>query len=436
MIREQRTDVLVVGGGTAGFGAAITAARQGARVSLVEGTAKVGGVMAFCPGMPWGGGYPVGRNIGGLFEELTGRMVNLTPPAALVRPSTLENFGAEVIYDHDSATFTMFEMLEEAGVTVHLNTLAGAPTTADNRITSVIAYDRRGILTFRPGIVLDCSGDGEISAQAGVPYTVGNGAGNMMGVTLSFTMIGADWDRVFAEEDPYFERYAAVGIAEGRLHRDLAQLYLMKAFHPGAVFCNTVHIRGVDGTDPAAVARATQEGRRRCRQVARFLVESVPGFEHARMTDLGPTVGVRETRRLQAIHRITGEEIARATKFVDGIVACDNPVDDVMRGDGAMTHDAAVGKGAYYTIPLRSLLPQALENLAFAGRLICADPVAFASVRGMPQCMAMGQAVGTMASMALANGCSVQAVDRDAVVASLVSQGVNRIGQSAASTVG
>jgi len=426
--REQLTDILVIGGGTAGFGAAIAGARQGARVSLIEATAKVGGVMAFCPGMPWGGGYPVGRSIGGVFDELTGRLINQTPSAALVRPSTLENFGAEVIYDHDSAIYTMFEMLEEAGVSVHLNTIAGAPTVEGSRIVAVQAYDRRGPMSFRPGMVVDCSGDGETAARAGVPFTVGNGSGDMMGVTLSFTMIGADWSRVFAEDDPYFERYAAAGVAAGRLHPDLAKLYLMKGFHEGAVFCNTVHIRGVDGTDPAAVVRATQEGRRRCRQVARFLTESVPGFERARMTDLGPTVGVRETRRLEAMHRITGEEIARATRFEDGIVACDNPVDDVMRGEGEMTHHAAVDRGRYYTIPLRSLIPREIGNLLFAGRLICADPVAFASVRGMPQCMSMGQAVGTTAAMALREQRSVQAVDRARVVAALVAQGINRIG--------
>jgi hypothetical protein len=157
----------------------------------------------------------------------------------------------------------------------------------------------------------------------------------------------------------------------------------------------------------------------------------VPGFEKARMTDLGPTVGVRETRRLEAMHRITGQEIARTTKFEDGVVACDNPVDDVMRGDGAMTHDAAVEKGPYYTIPLRTLIPKHIENLTFAGRLICADPVAFASVRGMPQCMAMGQAVGNTAAMALEGQCSVQAVDARKVVAALVAQGINRIAGAA-----
>jgi FAD dependent oxidoreductase len=428
--RQHAVDVLIVGGGTAGFAAALAAARHGRRVSLVEATAKIGGVMAFCPGMPWGGGYPVRRSIGGIFDELTERLMALTPPAAAVRPSTLENFGPEVIYDHEAATFSMFEMLEAAGVEVHLNTIAGAPTVDTTRIVSVDAYDRRGPMTFLPQMVIDCSGDGELSAAAGVPYTVGNGSGDMMGVTLSFTMIGTDWTRVFEHDDPYFERYAAQGVATGQLHPDLAKLYLMRGFHEGSVFCNTVHIRGVDGRDPAAVTRATQEGRRRCRQVARFLIDCVPGFENARMTDLGPTVGVRETRRLEAVYRITGSDIAAATQFEDGIVACDNPIDDVMRGDGAMTHDAAVDAGAYYTIPLRCLVPRHIDNLLFAGRLICADAVAFASVRGMPQCMAMGQAVGTTAAIALAQSCAVQSVDPMQVVAALIAQGVNRIGVS------
>jgi hypothetical protein len=193
-----------------------------------------------------------------------------------------------------------------------------------------------------------------------------------------------------------------------------------------------VHLRGVDGTDPDAVARATQEGRRRCRALAAFLIERVPGFEQARMIDLGPTVGVRETRRLEALYRITGADIAAATKFADGIVACDNPIDDVMRGDGDMTHEAALAEGRYYTIPLSSLLPKTIENLAFAGRLVSADPVAFASVRGMPQCMTMGQAVGITAALALTDGISVQSVDRRQVVKALIADGVNRIGQNAA----
>ncbi len=431
MVRQFHTDVLVIGGGTAGFGAALGAARQGAKVRLIEGTSKIGGVMAFCPGMPWGGGYPTGRSIGGVFGELTDMLACMEPPMAEVRPSTLENFGYEVIYDHEAAVFAMFQMLEDAGVEVHLNTFAGAPVVEGGRIVRVECTDRTGPMVIEAGMVIDCSGDGDTSARAGVPYVVGDGRGNMMGVTLSFSMVGADWERVFAKGDPYFEEEAAFGIAQGLLHPDLAKLYLMKGFHRDTVFCNSVHIRGVDGTDPQAVARATQEGRRRCHQLARFLAGHVPGFERARMNELGPTVGVRETRKLEAVHRILASDLRAGAKPADGIVACDNPIDDVMRGDADMTHDAIVAQGDYYTIPFRAMVPEGIANLLFAGRLVCADPAAFASVRGMPQCMAMGQAAGTAAAMALADGVSVQALDPARVVASLAAQGMRGIGGDA-----
>lgn len=425
--RNFETDVLVIGGGTAGFGAAVAAGRHGLRVTLLESSAKIGGVMAFCPGMPWGGGYPDDRIIGGLLEELTDRLAGMDPPAAEKRSCTLENFGAEIVYDHDIATLTMIDMLEEARVTLRLGASALEPLMHENRIAHVTCYDRNGAFNVSPKLVVDCSGDGDISAKAGVPYSLGDASGNMMAVTISFHMIGADWDKVFAERDPYFEKYAARGVAEGVLHPDLAKLYLMRGFHKGSVFCNSVHVRGVDGTDPVGVSAATQEGRKRCLQLAMFLRDSVPGFEHAHMSMLSPTVGVRETHKLEGVYRLTGDDLARGMKFKDGIVACDNPIDDVMRSDGDMMHDAAIGKGNYYTIPFRALLPAKIENLMFAGRILSADPVAFASVRGMPQCMAMGQAAGTAAALALRDQCPVQMVPTDDLIASLARQGVNRL---------
>lgn len=425
--RVEDTDVLVVGGGTAGFGAAIAAARQGARVTLLEATSKVGGVIAFCPGMPWGGAYPMDEIIGGLIEELTVRLASMDPPAAEKRNCTLDNFGPEIIYDHDLATLTMFEMLEEAGVRVRLGTIAIAPDMDGDTVSAVQCCDRQGPFSIKSKYVIDCSGDGDISAKAGVPYVLGDASGNMMAVTISFFMVGVDWKRAFADPDPYFEKYAAKGVAENRLHRDLAKLYLMRGFHEGTVFCNSVHVRGVDGTDPVAVGAATQEGRRRCRQLAQFLRSDVPGFENAHMSMLSPTSGVRETRKLQGIYRLKGEDLARATKFDDGVVACDNPIDDVMRAEGEMTHDAAIGSGQYYTIPFRSLVPEKVANLMFAGRILSADPAAFASVRGMPQCMAMGQATGTAAALALRSGAAVQEVSREELVRCLSQQGINRL---------
>ncbi|MCP5086768.1 MAG: FAD-dependent oxidoreductase [Rhodobacteraceae bacterium] len=430
MDRQENTDVLVVGGGTAGFGAAVAAGRLGLDVILLEATGKVGGVMAFCPGMPWGAAYPAGRIIGGLMEELICRLEAMDPPAAEKRPCTLENFGPEIVYDHDIATLTMLAMLQEAGVQVRLNTSAFAPELDHTGISQVACFDRSGPFKIKPGIVIDCSGDGDISARAGVPFTLGDGDGNMMGVTISFHMVGVDWARAFAEPDPYFTKYAEKGITEGRLNPDLAKLYLMKGFNKGTVFCNSVHVRGVDGTDPAAVGQATQEGRRRCQQLAQFLRTDVPGFANAHMSLLSPIAGVRETRKFEALYRVTGEDLARGTRFADGIVCCDNPVDDVMRADAGMTHDAIVGKGSYYTIPFRCLVPQDMPNLMFAGRLVSADPVAFASVRGMPQCVAMGQATGTAAALVLRHGGTVQGLDPELLVGELARQGVNGLGNA------
>ena len=383
--------------------------------------------MAFCPGMPWGGGYPVDQIIGGLMEELMVRLEAMTPPAAEKRPCTLENFGPEIIYDHDIAILTMFEMLEEADVSVRLNSIATQTKMTGSTLETVTCFDRNGAFVVKPKIVIDCSGDGDISAKAGVPYVLGDETGNMMAVTISFHMIGVDWQAAFAHPDPYFTEYASKGIAEGRLHPDLAKLYLMKAFHKGSVFCNSVHVRGIDGTDSVAVGNATQEGRRRCLQLAQFLQTDVPGFEDAHMSMLSPTVGVRETRKLQGVIRVTGADLARGTKFADGVVSCDNPIDDVMRASASMTHDTVIEKGSYYTLPFRALIPETVTNLMFAGRIISADATAFASVRGMPQCMAMGQATGTAAVLALQFGCAVQAVDTKQLVKELAKQGVNRL---------
>ena len=140
----MKSDTLIIGGGTAGFGAAIASARAGLSTSLIEASSKVGGVMAFCPGMPWGAAYPCDKSIGGLMDELAQRLYNMSPPMAAKRSCALANFGPELQYDHDAATLTMFEMLEEAGVTTHLNTTATEPVMDGNRIAKVRFFDRHG----------------------------------------------------------------------------------------------------------------------------------------------------------------------------------------------------------------------------------------------------------------------------------------------------
>lgn len=410
--RELHGDVLVIGGGMAGIGAAITAGRKGLKVYLVEASRSIGGVMTSCLGMPWGAGYPLGKSIGGVFEELVERLYAIEPPAAEKRECSLHEFGPEVLYDYDTAIYTLYSMLDEAGVQVLLNTIAIEPNMHKETIESIKLCDKTGEFILYAKIFLDCSGDGDISVKAGVPYKIGDDKGRMMGATLTFQMENAKWDTIFKEGyDPYFRQYTKEAIENGDIHEDLFKLYIMKGFYQDTVFFNSVVVTGVDGMDQYAVTIATQEARKRAHGLKNFVIRKIPGFEHAKMVSTGVQIGVRETRKLEGMHYLTGQELSKATKFIDGIVACDNPIDDVMRGDNSMTHDSIVTEGDYYTIPFRALVPKVINNLMFAGRLISADPTAFASVRGMPQCMQMGQAIATAAYIAIENDLLVQNIN-------------------------
>lgn len=430
-MKQHDADITIFGAGPAGIAAAVTAARMGGRVLLVERKDKIGGVMTSCPGMMLGGGYPCGKSIGGFFEEFVSRMIKAEPPIAERRRCSLENFGDEVVYSHEPAIALLYEMLAESGVTVYVERTVDTVHMMDKRIQAVDIISTQGREKLSSSLFIDCTGNGDIAVNAGVPYQLGNQDQKMMGVTLTFMMEGVDWAQAFSENgDPYFTSQAAMGISQGRLHPTIPQIYMLKGFHEGSVFFNTVTVTGVDGTDPDSVLKGTNEARARVLSLATFCRNSLPGFEHARLSQVASSVGVRETRKLEGMYQLSYADIAEAVKFEDGIVACDNPLDEVFRDSSEThySHEAALVKGRYYTIPFRSLVPKAVTNLLFAGRNLSVDEKAFASVRGMPQCMLMGQAAGIGAGLAWKNHESVQDLDTNIVVDLLVQQNVHGIG--------
>jgi hypothetical protein len=430
----HEADVVVFGAGPAGIAASIAAARRKQRVCLVEVQNVIGGVMSSCPGMMLGSGYPTGQSIGGLFEEFVTRMYEQDPPAAQRRRCDLANFGDEVVYDHEYAMTILADMLHAAGVDVLLNHIPFAVHVERQAVAGVDVAHAGGDMRFSAASYVDCTGNGDVAVKAGVPFQKGDKYGRMMGGTLTFFMEGVDWDQAFADEsDPYHTELAEKGIAEGSIHDSLRQVYYLKGFHEGSVYFNTVTMTDFDGTDNASVVEATRVARHRVEDLVRFVKREFPGFARSHLAVSGRTLGVRETRRLEGLYTLTHKDIARATKFEDGVVACDSPFDEVFRDEGSAfySHEAAVIEGEYYTIPFRSLVPKSVRNLLFAGRHRSVDLKAYASGRGMPQCMGMGQSCGVGATMANSAGCAVQDVDRRQLVETLCADGVLGIGPAA-----
>ena len=177
---------------------------------------------------------------------------------------------------------------------------------------------------------------------------------------------------------------------------------------PGIVLIHMTRIPNVDATDPEQLTRAEVAGRRQVREYARFLRDRVPGFEGSVVVATSPAIGVRESRRVHGAYVLTREDVLEGRRFEDEIALCGAPIEDHHAGgDTAWQY---VGEAGVYGIPYRCLLPAELDGLLVAGRCFSSTHDAHASARSMATCMAMGQAAGTAAVMAIRHGTVPRAV--------------------------
>lgn len=201
----HEADAVVFGAGPAGIAAAVTAGREGLSVALVEVQDSIGGVMASCPGMMLGSGYPCGQSVGGFFEEFVRRLYDHDPPLAERRPCSLANFGDEVVYDPEPAISLLYDLLSEAGVTLVVNHMPHQVVVFDERIDRVRVVTTQGSEDYVGRVYIDCTGNGDVAANAGVPSQTGDARGLTMGVSLTFFLANVDWARAFADgDDPYY----------------------------------------------------------------------------------------------------------------------------------------------------------------------------------------------------------------------------------------
>lgn len=429
---ERRTaviaepDVLVVGGGPAGLAAACAAARHGARTMLIEAYGCLGGTLTLVTLGGFCGTHAVidderlARVAGGLYLELEQRLA----ARDAVLPPRRHGRILGVPYESASLKAVADEMVQAHGVQVLLHTSAVDTVTEGSRVVAVIVENKGGRSAIVPRVVIDASGDADVAARAGAEYALGL-AGRTQYASTMFRLGGVDTARAGALSRPQIRAYLEQAVADGYpLPRVTTGVHLNPL--DGVVHLNVTKLADPDGkpyllVDPEQLSEAEQEGRRQVWLYEEVFRKYVPGFERARVIDIGARVGVRETR-LVCGERVLAEADVRGCVKADDRIACAAwPLET--HGTGLATTWEFLPDGEWYGIPWGCLVVRGFENLLVAGRNLSAEHAAQASVRVAGPCIAMGEAAGTAAAMSLAADAQVRQVELGALQSALRANG-------------
>ena len=412
----HEVDVLVLGAGPAGIGAAVSAAREGAVTMLVEQTGDVGGIATAGLMSHW-----TGRTEGGFYEEI------------LNRSSEISGKGRQIINPERLKT-VFLRMLMEAGVSLRLYSFASDVIMEGNVIRGVILESKSGREAILSKIVIDSTGDGDIAAKAGAPYFKGReGDGLMQPATIMFKVAGVDEERgVFPggfEESFTLPEGDLQELGKEHLPDPAGHVLLYKTTLPGVVTCNMTNCTGVDGTRAEDLTKATLTCREQMDEIVAFLRRYVPGFENCYIISSASLVGIRETRHFKGEETITDQDILEARVFDKWVVTKASFNFDVHNLTGNGLDESGCQKhfpqAKGYTIPYGCFVPLEIDNLYLAGRNISGTHMAHSNYRVMPICANMGQAAGIAAAICAASGTVPRALEVKKVQSRLMELGVS-----------
>lgn len=397
-------DVIVVGGGPGGVGAAVAAGRSGAKTLLIEREGCLGGAATTmlvnpfmpCTTRPKDDKTPCRLANAGLFIEIMRRLERRGMGA-------LNKWGAGG-FDDETLKLVLDEVAAEAGVQVLFHTTLYDVERNDGAVTAVLAAHNSGPLRIPGRVFVDATGDALLAERAGCEIMFGNEEGVVMPMTLFFVLDGIDYG-VF----PWGELKKLC--QEGPAHTPAlvnTNLSCMHRSPAGLLYMNAIRVPG-NTLDPLDVTKAEIEGRRRVHNFVAWMRANVPGCASVRLVKTGTHVGIRESRRVVGDYIITGDDFSTCARFDDAIACCTYPVDIHGQAQGQTTIRELPPDG-YYQIPYRCLTPKGKTNLLMAGRSISADVTLHSSVRVMPPVMNIGEAAGHAAALSLPKG-DVRAVE-------------------------
>jgi hypothetical protein len=398
----EEVDVLVVGGGPTGIGAALSAARLGARTLIVEQFNCLGGVATsgahnhFSLFTSWGE-YGE-RIVGGVAEEMRQRI--------LADGYGTYNRGC-IDFDLEGMKLVFDQMVAEAGVDVLYYTFYCDTLTEGNTVTGGIVQNKSGRQAILAHRVVDCTGDGDAACHAGAAFEQGRPQdGGCQPCTLMFTIGGVDWPRVAAWRGTEYQLMDVWAKAQADGIMEPFQDQIMGWWHtdvlPDQVGVNMTHLVDVDTTSARDLTWGTVEGRRQAHHLVEVFRQVVPGMEGCYLISTAPALGLRESRRIKGAVTLTAEDVMTKREWPDAVgygsffIDIHNPA-----GPGMSGQTWRPPQGFHYQIPYGVMVPERVDDLLVAGRCISVDHVALGSTRIMSTCMALGEAAGAAAIVSL-----------------------------------
>ncbi len=422
-------DVVVVGSGSAGSTAAIAAARGGASVLLLEKLPFLGGTSTAVLDTFYGFYTPGSTShkvVGGIADDVVAGLRALGP--VLERPNTF-GAGTGVTYHPDHLKVVWERLVTEAGAAVLLHAFVQDVEVRDGRAGGLVVATKAGLRHVEGRVFIDASGEADLCHFAGFGYELAGELAPAQTLTTTFRIANVDLERRRRVSKAEINALMADAATAGGY--DLPRREGSDHVTPVDGMTATIMTRldsyrtddgrVVNATDPDFLTAAEIAGRRQALEYVRFLSDRVPGYERAALASLSTQIGVRETRRVHGDYRLTRDDVLAARHFDDGIGLCGAPIED--HHAGADTHWEYLPDGQAVEIPYRSLVVRDASNVLVAGRCFSATHDAHASVRSMAQCMAMGQAAGTAAAMAVAGDVDPRDVPIPALRSRLAADG-------------